>query len=184
MPTISQDPPSPDCPHPPLPPHRRAVLRAAAASGLAAFGWQSVFLMPATAAEEEVPEDVDCYRQAYRNWAGEITADDVLTCAPRDLAETVAVVNWARGRGLRVRPAGMRHGWSPLTIPDGGGADYVLLDLTGHLTAVSVGQDAHGPTVTAQTGVTMEALLTTLEEHGYGLAAAPAPGRPSGRSAI
>ena len=109
MPTISQDPPSPDCPHPPLPPHRRAVLRAAAASGLAAFGWQSVFLMPATAAED-VPEGVDCYRQAYRNWAGEITADDVLTCAPRDVAEAVAVVNWARGRGLRVRPAGRTAG--------------------------------------------------------------------------
>lgn len=177
MPTPpSQNPhPTRDCPHPPLPPHRRAVLRAAAVSGLAVLGWQTALRVPASAAQD-APEGVECYRQAYRNWAGEIAADDVLTCAPHDGAAVVAAVNWAHARGLRVRPAGMRHGWSPLTITDGGGADCVLLDLTRHLTEVRVGRDAHGPVVTAQAGVSMQTLLTALEEHGYGLAATPAPG--------
>jgi hypothetical protein len=70
----------------------------------------------------------------------------------------------------------MRHGWSPLTITDGGGQGSILIDLTEHLTAVEVGSDAHGALVTAQTGVSMTQLLTELEDHGYGLAACPAPG--------
>jgi len=154
---------------------RRTVLRAAAASGLAALGWQTAFRIPA-AADADVPPEVESYTQAYRNWSGEIQADDVLTCAPRSVEQAVSVVNWARSRGLRVRPAGMRHGWSPLTITDRGGQDSILIDLTQHLTSVEVGWDAHGALVTAQTGVTMTQLLTELEDHGYGLAACPAPG--------
>ncbi|HTJ70175.1 MAG TPA: cholesterol oxidase substrate-binding domain-containing protein [Actinospica sp.] len=157
----------------PLP--RRTVLRAAAVSGLAALGWQTAFRIPA-AADADVPPDVDCYTQAYRNWSGEIRADDVLTCSPRSVQQFVAVVNWARERGKRVRAAGMRHGWSPLTITNGGGRDSVLIDLTEHLAGVAVSADAHGPIVTAQTGVAMTALLTELEEHGYGVASCPAPG--------
>ncbi|MBR7827328.1 FAD-binding protein [Actinospica sp. MGRD01-02] len=153
---------------------RRTVLRAAAVSGLAALGWESAFRTPA-AADAAVPPDVDCYTQAYRNWSGEIKADDVPTCSPRTVEQVVSVVNWAHARGLRVRPAGMRHGWAPLTITDGGG-DCILIDLTGHLTSVSISADEHGPLVTAQTGVTMTALLTELEEHGYGFASCPAPG--------
>jgi len=154
---------------------RRTVLRAAAASGLAALGWQTAFRIPA-AADADVPPEVESYTQAYRNWSGEIQADDVLTCAPRSVEQAVSVVNWARSRGMRVRPAGMRHGWSPLTITDRGGQDSILIDLTQHLTSVKVGWDAHGALVTAQTGVTMTQLLTELEDHGYGLAACPAPG--------
>jgi FAD/FMN-containing dehydrogenase len=157
----------------PLP--RRTVLRAAAASGLAALGWQSAFRIPA-AADADVPPDVECYTQAYRNWSGEIRADDVLTCAPRTVDEVVSVVNWARTHGKRLRASGMRHGWAPLTITKGGGADTVLIDLTEHLASVRLSTDAHGPIVTAQTGVSMTQLLTELEQHGYGVASCPAPG--------
>ena len=162
-------------PHFPAALPRRAVLRAAAASGLAALGWQTAFRIPA-AADADVPQGVRTYTQVYRNWSGEIQADDVLTCAPDSVEQVVSVVNWARGRGLRVRPAGMKHGWSPLTITNGGGQDSILIDLTQHLTSLEVGSDAHGALVTAQTGVTMTQLLTELEDHGYGLAACPAPG--------
>ena len=157
----------------PLP--RRTVLRAAAVSGLAALGWQTAFRIPA-AADADVPPNVDCYTQAYRNWSGEIQADDVLTCSPRTVEQVVSVVNWAHTKGLRVRPTGMRHGWAPLTITNGGSRDSILLDLTEHLASVEVSADAHGPIVTAQTGVTMTALLTELEDHGYGVASCPAPG--------
>ena len=162
-------------PHFPTSLPRRAVLRAAAASGLAALGWQTAFRIPA-AADAEVPPGVETYTQAYTNWSGEIQADDVLTCAPSTVEQVVSVVNWARSKGMRARAFGMRHGWSPLTITDGGGQDSILIDMTRHLTSVEVGWDAHGTLVTAQTGVTMTQLLTELEDHGYGLAACPAPG--------
>ena len=154
---------------------RRTVLRAAAASGLAALGWQTAFRIPAVA-DADAPPGVDCYTQAYRNWSGEIQADAVLTCAPSSAEQAVAVVNWARRRSIRVRPAGMRHGWSPLTITNGGGQDSILIDLTEHLTSVEITADPHGPVVIAQTGTTMTDLLTELETHGYGFAAGPAPG--------
>ena len=154
---------------------RRTVLRAAAATGLAAVGWQSAFRIPA-AADADVPPEVETYIQAYRNWSGEIRADAVPTCAPRSVEQVVAVVEWARARGLRVRAVGMRHGWSPLTITDGGGSGCVLVDLTRYLAAVEVSTDGNGLLVTAQTGVTMDTLLARLEEHGAGLAACPAPG--------
>ena len=160
-------------PHFPGPLPRRTVLRAAAVSGLTALGWQTAFRLPAAA---DVPSGVDCYTQAYRNWSGEIRTDAVLTCAPRTVEQAVSVVNWAHGRGLRVRPAGMRHAWAPLTITNGGGQDSVLIDLTEHLTSVEVTSDARGPLVTAQTGTTMTDLLTELEASGYGFAACPAPG--------
>ena len=167
-------PPTSQNPHfGPLP--RRTVLRAAAVSGLAALGWQTAFRIPASA-DADVPPDVDCYTQAYTNWSGEIRADAVLTCAPRTVEQAVSVVDWARRRSLRVRPAGMRHAWAPLTITDGGGQDSILIDLTEHLTSTRITADEHGPLVTAQAGTTMTDLLTELEAHGYGFAACPAPG--------
>ena len=104
---------------------------------------------PAAAAAElpDFPADVALYRSAYRNWVGEITADGLWACAPGSPDELVDVVNWAWRHGWRVRARGASHGWSPLTVTAG-----------------------------TPSGVTMEALLTFLEEHGLGVTAAPAPG--------
>jgi FAD/FMN-containing dehydrogenase len=67
----------------------------------------------------------------------------------------------------------MGHNWSPILLPNGNtGAGYVLLDTTQHLTAVSIGSG----TVTAQAGVTMDTLTSTLAASNYGFAAIPAPG--------
>jgi FAD/FMN-containing dehydrogenase len=70
----------------------------------------------------------------------------------------------------------MSHGWSPLVLPEGNsGAGYVLVSTTESLTSVSV--TAGSPAmVTAQAGVTMDALTTALAAVGYGLCAIPAPG--------
>ncbi len=59
--------------------------------------------------------------------------------------------------------------------PGSTNANQVLLDTTQHLTSVSVASGSPA-TVTAQAGITMEALLTRLEQSGYGLTATPAPG--------
>ncbi|MEU6686713.1 cholesterol oxidase substrate-binding domain-containing protein [Streptomyces sp. NPDC046832] len=152
---------------------RRGFLRTAAAlaavPGLAAD--------PAAAAAElpDFPADVALYRSAYRNWVGEVTADGLWACAPGSPHQLVAVVNWAWRHGWRVRARGAAHGWSPLTVTDRtpSGAPVLLVDTAPHLTGLSL----DSPTaVRAGTGVTVEALLTFLEEHGLGVTAAPAPG--------
>ncbi len=70
----------------------------------------------------------------------------------------------------------MSHNWSPILLPQGNtGAGYVLVDTTQYLTSVSV-TGGSPATVTAQAGVTMDALTTALAAAGYGLCAIPAPG--------
>ncbi|MCL8017017.1 cholesterol oxidase substrate-binding domain-containing protein [Streptomyces sp. AS02] len=132
---------------------------------------------PAVAAQElpDFPAEVTLYRSAYRNWVGEITADGLWACAPDTPDQVVAAVNWARRHGWRVRARGTSHGWSPLTITQGTPSDtqVLLVDTAPHLTGLSLeSPDA----VRAGTGVTLEALLTYLEERGLGVTAAPAPG--------
>jgi FAD/FMN-containing dehydrogenase len=151
---------------------RRLLLTAAALAAVPGLPAD-----PAAAAAElpDFPADVALYRSAYRNWVGEITADGLWACAPDGPDQVVAVVNWAWRHGWRVRARGASHGWSPLTVPEGtpSGAPVLLVDTTPHLTGLAL----DSPTaVRAGTGVTMEALLTFLEEHGLGVTAAPAPG--------
>lgn len=153
---------------------RRGFLRTAAA--LAAVP-TLLPADPAVAAQElpDFPAEVALYRSAYRNWVGEITADGLWACAPGDPEQVVAVVNWAWRHGRRVRARGASHGWSPLTITPGTASDapVLLVDTAAHLTGLSL----ESPTsVRAGTGVTLEALLTYLEEHGLGVTATPAPG--------
>ncbi|GAA3290930.1 hypothetical protein GCM10020295_06480 [Streptomyces cinereospinus] len=121
------------------------------------------------------PADVDLYRTGYRNWSGEITATGLWACAPAGPRQAVDVVNWARRQGRRVRARGAAHGWSPLTVPEGTPPDppVLLVDTARHLTGLALdGASA----VRAGAGVTTEALLTYLEDHGLGLTAVPAPG--------
>ncbi|WP_424530944.1 cholesterol oxidase substrate-binding domain-containing protein [Sphaerisporangium viridialbum] len=160
---------------------RRALLGGAAgAAALSAFQWTpAARLTPASgatlAAPPDYPAGISLYQQTYENWSGEIEIDGVWTSAPASAAEVVTLANWARANGWKVRPRGMSHNWSPLVIPAGAPGNTLLVDTTQHLTAVTV--NAGSPaSVTAQTGVTMEALLTTLEGAGYGLTATPAPG--------
>ncbi|HEY3868116.1 MAG TPA: cholesterol oxidase substrate-binding domain-containing protein [Actinocrinis sp.] len=162
-------------------PTRRAFLRAAALSGAAAatVGWEPAFRIPLDATRAATgapfPAGIPVYQQAYSNWCGQITADDVWTCAPDSAAQVVAAVNWAYQQGWQVRPAGMRHGWAPLTLTSGESAEVLLIDTTQYLTAVQI-DDGPPASVTAQAGITMEALLTSLETAGYGVTACPAPG--------
>ncbi|MFI5673302.1 cholesterol oxidase substrate-binding domain-containing protein [Streptomyces cellulosae] len=153
---------------------RRGLLRSAAA--LAAVPLL-VAADPAQAAEQlpDFPAGVALYRSAYRNWVGEIAADGLWACAPADARQTVAVVNWAWRHGWTVRARGSAHGWSPLTITEGTPSDapVLLVDTASHLTGLEL---ESGSSVRAGTGVTLEALLTFLEEHGLGVTAAPAPG--------
>jgi FAD/FMN-containing dehydrogenase len=161
-------------------PSRRAFLAGGAALG--ALAWTPVFrAAPASAqatsaAPPNFPASISLYQQAYQNWAGMIVIDDVWTCAPASASDVVTLANWAYANGYRLRAKGMSHGWSPIVLPAGStGAGYVLLDTTQFLTSVSVAAGTPA-TVTAQAGVTMDALTTAVAAAGYGLCAIPAPG--------
>ncbi|MGC9541491.1 cholesterol oxidase substrate-binding domain-containing protein [Streptomyces sp. UG1] len=152
---------------------RRGLLRTAALAAVPALSPVD----PAIAAQElpEFPAGVAPYRSAYRNWVGEITVDGLWACAPAGPDQVVDVVNWAWRHNWRVRARGSSHNWSPLTITPGTTSDapVLVVDTAAHLTGLSLESPA---AVRAGTGVTLEALLTYLEEHGLGVTAAPATG--------
>lgn len=158
---------------------RRTFLRSAGVA--AAALWTPAFRVgPGQAAScpapAGFPDGIELYRQGYENWAGEIVVDDLWTCAPETARDVVRIANWALADGYRVRPRGMNHNWSPLTVTPGVDcANVILVDTTQHLRSMTVGA-GDPPSVTVQAGATMEALLTALEEAGLGITTCPAPG--------
>jgi FAD/FMN-containing dehydrogenase len=145
-------------------------------------GWTPLYQIAASAqtvaaALPGFPGKLDVYRQAFRNWSGEIAVSDVWTVAPSTTDDLLAVVNWARDNHYRVRPLGQRHSWAPLTLAaDGDNAHLILVDLAKRFAAVEVDASASPARVTAQAGVTLDVLLAALEKNGLGLAAVPAIG--------
>ncbi|WP_436778331.1 cholesterol oxidase substrate-binding domain-containing protein [Yinghuangia sp. YIM S09857] len=161
-------------------PGRRSVLGGlAGAAALTAVQWTPAFRVdPAAAAvpaPPNLPSGITVYLQGYRNWSGETRVDDVWTCAPATAADVVALANWARAQGWKLRAKGFSHNWSPFMIQPGAPTNILLLDTTRHLKAVTVNSGAPA-SVTAQTGASMIALLQTLEDAGLGVTATPAPG--------
>lgn len=166
-------------------PGRRGFMaNAAGAAAIGALaGWTPVFrISPAEAqsctAPPGFPSGISLYLQAYQNWSGEINVSSLWTCAPATSTDVVTIANWAYAHGYEIRPRGMMHNWSPLTVAPSATCNtkVVLVDTTQHLTSVTVNATSSPKSVTAQTGVTMEALLTALETAGLGVNATPAPG--------
>jgi FAD/FMN-containing dehydrogenase len=166
---------------------RRSFLAgsAAAIAATAAGGWTPVGrILQADAASAaacppppNLPAGTTAYLQAYKNWSGEIVADSIWTCAPTTPAQVVALANWARANGYRLRPRGYSHNWSPLTIPPGASCNdkVLLVDTTASLKAITVTSGSPA-SVTAQAGASMDDILLKLEQSGYGLTHNPAPG--------
>lgn len=136
------------------------------------------------------PGSIPIVKEKYQNWSRGINVLNVWTCTPGSPADVVTVCNWAAGAGFQVRPRGIMHGWSPLTVTNGEpAAKVVLVDLTVNLnqvlgiTCAANGQPAQ---VKVQTGMVMEDLMTALQNApggstttpgtGYGFAHIPAPG--------
>jgi FAD/FMN-containing dehydrogenase len=150
---------------------------AALATGWGAATRASTALGRPTARPPGFPPGVGIEREAFENWSQTIAIDSVWTCAPGTAEEVVASVNWAWEHGYRVRARGRMHNWSPLALAPGSGVAprVLLVDTTRHLTHMRMAR-GHPGAVTAQTGVSMEALLGFLESAGHGLVAHPAPG--------
>ncbi|MEC7118464.1 MAG: cholesterol oxidase substrate-binding domain-containing protein [Pseudomonadota bacterium] len=150
-----------------------------AAAGVVA-GWLPAFTVNASAqlpAPQNFPSHIRLYKQGFKNWAGDIQVDALWTCSPSSPEQVVQVVNWAKNQNYRVRPRGMMHNWSPLTLsPDQPNGNLIMLDMTQHLTQVSINTRTLPAVVTAQTGIQMEHLLQKLQDVGLGVTACPAPG--------
>ena len=134
------------------------------------------------------PTTIPIAQEQYLNWSWEIDVQNLWTCTPKTADEVVTVCNWAKDHGYQVRPRGIMHGWSPLTIvgATSPGANIILVDTTQNLTAMTfIPRTAtSGPQVKVGAGATMLALLTFLEQQaggqgaakGYGFPHTPAPG--------
>jgi FAD/FMN-containing dehydrogenase len=162
---------------------RRRFLQAASAAAAGAMGWLPAFRIGRTSpgrtlpAPEAFPDGIALYQQAYANWSGEIRIPGLWTAAPRSPQEVVEIVTWAHAFGWRVRPKGCSHGWSPLVLPgDASGAGYLLVDTTQHLTRVAIDPSGVPATVTAQTGISLDALLAMLSAAGLAFTTTPAVG--------
>ena len=174
--------------HPPShDPSRRSFLRASAV--VCASAWLPVFrVLPGTAMADSggggcpeppnFPASIAVFKQAYRNWSGEISIDAIWTATAATPQDVVTLANWAHANGWRIRARGMAHNWSPIGVDPDATCDtpMLLVDTTTNLTAVSVDTGASPPTVTAQTGIDLLSLHTALQGAGLGLTNCPAPG--------
>jgi len=154
-----------------------------------ASAWLPVFrVLPGTAMADSggggcpeppnFPASIAVFKQAYRNWSGEISIDAIWTATAATPQDVVTLANWAHANGWRIRARGVAHTWSPISVDPDATCDspMLLVDTTTNLTAVSVDTGASPPTVTAQTGILMEAFHTALQAAGQGVTNCPGPG--------
>ena len=161
---------------------RRAFLGTVGALGATA-AWTPVHRILAAAAPigcpppPEFPEGIELFLQAFENWTGVISIDQLWTCRPKSPEDLVAITNWAHSAGYAIRPRGFKHNWSPLVVTPDTTCDspVVLVDMVTNLSSMSM-TSTNPPAVTAGGGTSMDDLLQFLETQGYGVTSCPAPG--------
>src|ERR1700754_4068926 len=83
------------------------------------------------------PSNIPISKETFENWSQGIKVPHLWTAVPQSYDDVVAVCNWAVGAGYQVRPRGIMHNWSPLTVTEGESpANVVLLDTTKKLNNV------------------------------------------------
>lgn len=133
----------------------------------------------------DFPADIPVAQMPFQNWALAINAASVWTATPSSAADMVTICNWAVKYGYTVRATGIKHTWSPITIPDNLPATAkVLLVDTSKLNGFTMIPAANGTPamVRVGTGATMGELLAYLQTQtgngvapGYSFANVPAP---------
>ncbi len=97
----------------------------------------------------------------WTNWSGGQQSSPSATVRPLDEAGVRAAVRRARERGMRIRPVGAGHSFSPLAV-----ADDVALELSALTGVVRFGDDR----VRVRAGTTLAELNTELTARGQALA--------------
>lgn len=161
---------------------RRRFLGAMAAIGASAAWTPAYRILAASApagcpAPPDFPEGIDVFLQAFENWTGGISIDQLWTCQPSSAEQVVTLANWARDAGYALRARGYKHNWSPILVTPETTCEtpVVLMDLTSDLTSMEI-TSTNPPAVTCGGGTSMDALLQFVEDAGYGVTACPAPG--------
>jgi len=132
------------------------------------------------------PAGIPVALAAFTNWSLTIEAAGVWTATPSSPADVVTICNWAKQYGYTIRPTGIKHTWSPVTIPANMPADtrVLLIDTSKLNTLTMIPPTGSQPAlVRAGTGATMGDLLGFLEDQpggsgsasGYSFANIPAP---------
>lgn len=133
------------------------------------------------------PANIAINQQDFKNWDWQINVPNLWTCTPQSADDVVQVCNWAKDNNFQVRPRGIMHSWSPITVTNGENPNNVILvDTMKHLTAMELipASGAQSARVKAGVGATMNQLLGFLEQQsggqgaasGYSFPHAPAPG--------
>jgi len=161
---------------------RRRFLGTMAGIGASA-AWTPAHRLLASAAPAgcpappDFPAGIEVFLQAFENWTGEISIDQLWTCRPSSAAQVVTLANWAKQTGYALRARGYRHNWSPILVTSESTCEtpILLLDMTADLDAMSI-TSTDPPAVRVGAGASMDQLLQFLENAGYGVTSCPAPG--------
>src|SRR5260221_12883979 len=86
------------------------------------------------------PSGIPIAQKTLENWSLAIKGPRLWTCTPRTAEEVVAVCEWARRNSYTVRPRGLMHGFSPLTVTSETTAatKVLLVDTTVHLHSMTM----------------------------------------------
>ncbi|MCM2578869.1 D-arabinono-1,4-lactone oxidase [Streptomyces meridianus] len=98
----------------------------------------------------------------WRNWAGNVCARPARVVSPASVAELAGTVRAAAEEGLRVKPVGSGHSFTPVAATDG---VLVRTDRLSGITAV----DREAGTVTALAGTSLKQLNEALAAAGLSL---------------
>jgi hypothetical protein len=123
------------------------------------------------------PVTIPIKQEQFINWDKTIDVPGVWTCEPRSGDDVAAACTWAAQNGYTVRPRGIMHNWSPLSVTPGLPSydKLLLIDTTVSLNDITFipATGTSGPAVKVGTGATMSALMQFLEEQQGGNGAAP-----------
>lgn len=123
------------------------------------------------------PSEIPINRVPFKNWSGSIDLKVIWTCAPRTVDDVVEICNWAKDNEYKVRPRGIIHNWSPLSLPAHlpTRSQVILVDTTKALNKMEMilASDGLPNRVKVGTGATMGDLLSFLEKQSGGKGNAP-----------
>ncbi|RAM51620.1 MAG: FAD-linked oxidase [Hapalosiphonaceae cyanobacterium JJU2] len=118
------------------------------------------------------PSQIPINRVPFKNWSGTIDLSLVWTCAPHTADDVVEICNWAKDNGYIVRPRGIMHNWSPLSLPSDLPTEskLLLVDTTKALNKMKMipASDGLPARVNVGAGATMGDLLSFLEKQPGG----------------
>jgi L-gulono-1,4-lactone dehydrogenase len=102
----------------------------------------------------------------WRNWARTVQATPARVAIPGDVDEVMAILAQGHAQGVRVKPVGSGHSFTPVAVTDG---IQVRLDRLTGLRAVEVDPTGRG-LATVGAGTPLHLFNAALAEHGLGLA--------------